>query len=262
MKTTFSDVPTSSTFNSSQGVLTIPANAEVVHATLFWGGSLRLNSGDTSAIDATKKNEVLFAIGSETCVSSTACKTTATTNDVYQVNAQTNLGPYRASADVTARFSNTNQKWTVSGPHQTMLISVANIQTTLGLDKAAGWGIVVAYRDPDSSPKAITIYKGFAQESMIQDDEFIFNNFRTAAKGNVLADFGMVAFDGDASTKTDSISIVDAKASVVIADQVNPDNNIANSTISNLGIHNPYLNNSSPSRSRNTFGIDVAIGIS
>jgi hypothetical protein len=68
--------------------------------------------------------------------------------------------------------------------------------------------------------------------SMMQDDEFIFNNFRTAAKGNVLADFGLVAFDGDASSKTDSVSLVDSKASVVIADQVNPDNNIANSTIS------------------------------
>jgi uncharacterized repeat protein (TIGR01451 family) len=257
LKTTFSDVPTSSIFNSSQGVLTIPANAEVVNATFFWGGNLRVNSGDIAAPDPTKKNEVLFALGSETCASSAACKTTAANSDVYQVNAQTNLGPYRASADVTARFSNTNQKWTVSGPHQTMLISVANIQTTLGLDKAAGWGIIVAYKDPNSSPRAITIYKGFAQESMIQDDEFIFNNFQTAANGNVLADFGLVAFDGDASSKTDSISLVDSKASVVIADQVNPDNNIANSTISNFGIHNPYLNNSSSARSRNTFGIDV-----
>ena len=257
LKTTFSDVSPSSIFNSSQGVLTIPTNAEIVNATLFWGGSLRLNSGDTAAPDPTKKNEVLFALGSETCASPEICKTTAATNDVYQVNAQSNLGPYRASADVTSRFTNTNQKWTVSGPHQTMLISVANIQTTLGLDKAAGWGLIVAYKDPDSIPRAITIYKGFAQESMIQDDEFIFNNFRTAAKGNVLADFGMVAFDGDASTKTDSISLVDSKASVVISDQVNPDNNIANSTISNSGIYNPYLNNSSASRSRNTFGIDV-----
>ena len=257
LKTAFSDVSSSSVFNSSQGVLTVPINSEIVHATLFWGGSLRLNSGDTAAPDSTKKSEVLFALGGESCASSTTCLTTAAPSDVYQVNAQSNLGQYRASVDVTARFANTNQSWTVAGPHQTMLISVANIQTTLGLDKAAGWGILVAYKDPDSSPRAITIYKGFAQESMIQDDEFIFNNFRTAAKGNVLADFGFVAFDGDASSKTDSIALVDSKASVVIADQVNPDNNIANSTISNSGIHNPYLNNSDPSRSRNTFGIDV-----
>jgi uncharacterized repeat protein (TIGR01451 family) len=138
-----------------------------------------------------------------------------------------------------------------------MLISVANIQTTLGIDKAAGWGILVAYKDPDSSPRSITIYKGFAQESMIQDDEFDFNNFQTATRGNVLVDFGLVAFDGDATLTADSISLIDSKASVVIADRVNPDNNIANSTISTSGIHNPYLNNSSPSRSRNTFGIDV-----
>jgi uncharacterized repeat protein (TIGR01451 family) len=255
--TTFSDVSATNVFNSSQGVLTVPVESEIVHATLFWSGTLRLNSGDTAASDPTKKNEVLFALGSESCATGTTCQTTAAANDIYQVNAQTNLGQYRASADVTSRFTNTNQAWSASGPHQTMLISVANIQTTLGLDKAAGWGLLVAYKDPDSSPRAITIYKGFAQESMMQDDEFIFNNFRTAAKGNVLADFGLVAFDGDASSKTDSVSLVDSKASVVIADQINPDNNIANSTISNSGVHNPYLNNSTPSRARNTFGVDV-----
>jgi uncharacterized repeat protein (TIGR01451 family) len=257
LKTTFSDVSSSSFFNSSQGVLSIPANSEIVNATLFWGGSLRLNSGDTAATDSSKKNRVLFALGNESCSGSTSCQVTSARSDVYQVNAQSNLGPYRASADVTSRFTNTNQEWTLSGPHQTMLISVANIQTTLGIDKAAGWGILVAYKDPDSSPRSITIYKGFAQESMIQDDEFDFNNFQTASRGNVLVDFGLVAFDGDATLTADSISLIDSKASVVIADRVNPDNNIANSTISTSGIHNPYLNNSSPSRSRNTFGIDV-----
>ena len=257
LKTTFSDLLATNIFNSSQGVLTVPVDSEIVHATLFWSGTLRLNSGDIAATDPTKKNEILFAIGNDSCATGTTCQTTAAANDVYQVNAQTNLGQYRASADVTSRFANTSQEWTTAGPHQTMLISVANIQTTLGLDKAAGWGLLVAYKDPDSSPRAITIYKGFAQESMMQDDEFIFNNFRTAAKDNVISDFGLVAFDGDASSKTDSIALVDTKASVVIADQVNPDNNVANSTISNSGIHNPYLNNSTPSRARNTFGVDV-----
>lgn len=257
LKTSFSDLPPSNILNSSQGLLTIPANSQIVHATLFWSGTLRLNSGDVAATDPTKKNQVLLALGNESCASSATCQTISAASDVYQVNAQTNLGPYRASADVTSRFTRTDQDWNSSGPHQTMLISVANIQTTLGLDKAAGWGLLVAYKDPDSSPRAITIYKGFAQEAMLQDDEFRFNYFRTAAKGNVLADFGLVAFDGDASTKTDSISLVDSKSSVVIADQVNPNNNIANSTISNAGIHNPYLNNGSPSRSRNTFGVDV-----
>jgi uncharacterized repeat protein (TIGR01451 family) len=257
LKTSFSKLPSTNVFNSSQGVLSIPANSEIVHATLFWGGSLRLNSGDTAAIDSSKKNRVLFALGNESCSGTTSCQVTSARSDVYQVNAQSNLGPYRASADVTSRFTNTNQEWTLSGPHQTMLISVANIQTTLGIDKAAGWGILVAYKDPDSSPRSITIYKGFAQESMIQDDEFAFDNFQTASRGNVLVDFGLVAFDGDATLTADSISLIDSKASVVIADRVNPDNNIANSTISTSGIHNPYLNNSSPSRSRNTFGIDV-----
>ena len=43
----------------------------------------------------------------------------------------------------------------------------------------------------------------------------------------------------------------------MIADRANPDNNIANSTISLAGIITPYLNNSSIDRATNTFGVDV-----
>ena len=104
--TTFSDVSATNVFNSTQGVLTVPVESEIVHATLFWSGTLRLNSGDTAAIDPTKKNEVLFAIGNESCASGENCQTTAAANDVYQVNAQTNLGQYRKSIGINRWGSN------------------------------------------------------------------------------------------------------------------------------------------------------------
>ena len=67
----------------------------------------------------------------------------------------------------------------------------------------------------------------------------------------------MIAFDGDASWNQDSISTMDTFGSAIISDGVNPDNNIANSTISLAGIITPYLNNSSIDRATNTFGVDV-----
>ena len=258
IKVPFGSLNSADYFNSSQGVVVVPTGSVIVHATLFWGGSMRINAGDSPAVDSTKKNQVLFARSDQNCITaSDGCAVTALSEDVYQVNSATNLGPYRASADVTAKLNSADLAWTVSGPHQSLTLGVANIQTVTGRDKSAGWGLMVVYRNPNAEPRAITIYKGFAQESLVEDDAFIFDGFRTATTGNVHADFGLVAFDGDAANQTDSISLVDAKGSAMIADSINPDNNMANSTISTSGIHSPYLNNSSLSRSRNTFGIDV-----
>ena len=148
-------------------------------------------------------------------------------------------------------------EWTISGPHQKISVAVANIQTTTGRDKAAGWGLLIAYTNASESPKHIKILKGFGQESLLEDDQINFDGFETTATGDVLNEFGMIAFDGDASWNQDSISTMDAFGSAIISDGVNPDNNIANSTISAGGVHNPYLNGSALDRNRNTFGVDV-----
>jgi uncharacterized repeat protein (TIGR01451 family) len=258
IKVPFGQIADANYFNASNGAIVIPAGAVVKHATLFWGGSMRLNAGDTAAVNPNAKGSVLFARPGENCAATgDPCTVTASASDIYQVNPTSNLGPYRASADITAKLTDASLTWTTNGPHKSLTVSVANIQTTTGRDKAAGWGVMVVYEDPSESPHHIRILKGFAQESLIEDDEFIFDGFQTAADGNVLSEIGMVAFDGDASNATDSISTVDDGGSAVIADRVNPDNNIANSTISIGGIISPYLNNTSVDRATNTFGIDV-----
>jgi uncharacterized repeat protein (TIGR01451 family) len=256
VKVPFGNLADASYFNSSSGVIVIPAGARVVHASLFWGGSTRVNPGDGPAVDASAKGQVLFARPSDNCAT-TSCAVTATPDDIFQINATTNLGPYRASADITDKLNQPNLGWVVNGPHQSLTVSVANIQTTLGRDKAAGWGVIVVYQDAKTSPHHIRILKGMAQESIIEDDLFGFDGFQTANAGNVLTEVALVSFDGDASNATDSISVIDPGGSAVIADRANPDNNIANSTISLAGIITPYLNNSSIDRATNTFGVDV-----
>jgi uncharacterized repeat protein (TIGR01451 family) len=256
IKAPFAGVSSNSYFNASGGSIVVPAGASIIHATLFWGGSMRINSGDTPAVDPSAKGQVLFARSGDDC-STTDCAVTATAADIHQLNPTTNLGPYRASADITNKLNQPGLGWVTNGPHQSLTVSVANIQTTLGRDKAAGWGVIVVYQDSNTSPHHIRILKGMAQEAIIEDDIFQFDGFQTANTGNVLSEVALVSFDGDASSASDSISIVDGRGSALVADRANPDNNIANSTISLAGIITPYLNNSSVDRASNTFGVDV-----
>lgn len=258
IKVPFGSLASSEYFNASNGQIVLPAGSQVAHATLYWTGTLRLNSGDAPAPNPSAKRNVLFSVSGQDCsLSGNPCLVESRLTDVYQVNANTNLGPYRASADVTGLLSNEDLAWTTSGPHQKLSVAVANIQTTTGRDKAAGWGLLIAYTNASETPKHIKILKGFGQESLLEDDEIVFDGFETTASGDVLNDFGMIAFDGDASSSQDSISTKDISGSTLISDAVNPDNNIANSTISTGGIHNPYLNGSTLDRNRNTFGVDV-----
>ena len=257
IKSPFGQLADANYFNASSSPIVVPAGALIKHATLFWGGSMRLNAGDGAAVNPNAKGTVLFARGSESCAESNICLVTANESDIAQINPTSNLGPYRASADITAKLTDPSLTWSTSGPYKSLTVSAANIQTTIGRDKAAGWGLIVVYENASESPHHIRILKGLAQESLIEDDEFIFDGFQTAATGNVLSEIGMVAFDGDASSASDSISVVDAGGSAIIADRANLDNNIANSTISMGGMISPYLNNTSVDRSTNTFGVDV-----
>ena len=256
IKAPFAGLAEANYFNASSGVIVVPAGASIIHATLFWGGSMRINPGDTPAVDPSAKGQVLFARPTDNCAT-TNCVVSSPEADVYQINATTNLGPYRASADITDKLNQPNLGWITNGPYQSLVVSVANIQTTLGLDKAAGWGVMVVYQDAGSTTHHIRILKGMGQESIVKDDAFSFDGFQTANSGNVLSEVALVSFDGDASNSTDSISVIDAGGSAVIADRANPDNNIANSTISMAGKITPYLDNSSVDRASNTFGIDV-----
>ncbi len=256
IKAPFAGLDQTNYFNASSSSITFPAGASIVHASLFWSGSMRVNPGDRPAIEPTEKDKVLFARSGDDC-SILNCTINASEADVYQINETTNLGQYRASADITNKLNKSDLPWVINGPTQSLNISVANIQTTLGIDKAAGWGVIAVYQEAKSTPHHIRILKGMAQESIVKDDAFAFNEFRTADSGNVLSEVAMVSFDGDASNATDSISVIDRRGSALISDKANPDNNIANSTISIAGVISPYLDNSQIDRSTNTFGVDV-----
>jgi hypothetical protein len=161
IKAPFAGLSNSSYFNASSGSIVVPAGASIVHATLFWGGSMRINPGDSAAVNPAAKGQVLFARSGDNCAT-TDCAVVAPSSDLYQINPTSGLGPYRASADITNKLNQPDLDWVVNGPHQSLTVSVANIQTTLGRDKSAGWGVVVVYQDAKTSPHHIRILKGMS----------------------------------------------------------------------------------------------------
>ena len=161
IKVPFGSLSSTDYFNSSNGQIVLPAGSQVAHATLYWTGTLRQNSGDAPAPNPSAKRRVLFSIAGQDCtLSGNPCLVESRLADLYQVNANTNLGPYRASFDVTNLLKSEDLEWTISGPHQKISIAVANIQTTTGRDKAAGWGLLIAYTNASESPKHIKILFG------------------------------------------------------------------------------------------------------
>ena len=65
--------------------------------------------------------------------------------------ATSQVGAYQGFADVTARVSAGG-----AGAYTT-----ANVQTGRGLDRYAGWSLVVAYHSPSALPRNMTIFDGF-----------------------------------------------------------------------------------------------------
>ena len=83
--------------------------------------------------------------------------------------------------------------------------TTANVQTGRGLDRYAGWSLVVAYHSPSASPRNMTIFDGF--ETVNSGDpphELSVSGFRTPPFGPVRSALGFVVYEGDRSLGGDS----------------------------------------------------------
>ena len=249
-------LPSADVFNSSSNVIRIPAGAEVLYAELFWSGSLLSDAGDVSAPSPTDKDQVLFAVGDDDCTVPVAgCDVSALSVDVVQETLGSDLGQYRASAVVTSRLQDV--QWTSSKNSWESIVTVGNIQTTQGLDKAAGWSLAVVFSAPGHELRHVQVLGGFGVVARRSGATVPLDGFLTPSTGDVRSSIGLVAFDGDLGDASDSAYLRQASSQTVLEDNQNPEINIANSTIASGGALSPYLSDTSADRSSNTFGVDV-----
>jgi uncharacterized repeat protein (TIGR01451 family) len=206
-----------STFDSSRADLALPADASVLFAGLYWGANTNAPSGGSAAADASARNTVRLATPAG------GGYVTVTANQVDQGSARSQEGAYQSFADVTALVRAAG-----AGTYTT-----ANVQTARGIDRYAGWSLVVAYTSPSAPPRNLTVFDGF--ETVNSGDaprEFSVSGFRTPRSGPVRSKLGFVAYEGDLSLGGDKAYLNSRKlqdSGPASAD------NFFNSTISNQG---------------------------
>ena len=216
------------TFNSSSSTFTPPAGSQVLFAGLYWGG--RTSSGGTApAPNAAARGTALL----QTPASGGYVSVTGTVAD-----SSTAVGiesAYVAFADVTALV-------TAGGPGR---YQVANVQSGTGLDRYAGWSLVVVYRDLALPLRNLSVFDGLAT---IKQNELPLqigvSGFRTPLSGPVRTSVGLVAYEGDRGSAGDRFRLNGRD----LSDAANPPNNVFNSSVSFQGTNTinqripPYVN--------------------
>lgn len=249
-------LPAAAVFNSSANMIQIPAQAQVIYAELFWSGSLFAEPGDVEAVAPSDKAEVLMAVGDDNCAApGHPCVVTANATDVSQETLGSALGQYRASAVVTSRLAEAH--WTPTRDLLQSLITVGNVQTTQGVDKAAGWSLAVVFASPGHEMRHVQVLGGFGFIARRSGATIPLDGFLTPSNGDVSSSVGLIAFDGDLGDTTDSMYLRQGSGQTIIDDAQNPELNIANSTVSSSGELSNYLTDESAQRASNTFGVDI-----
>ncbi len=200
------------TFDSSSAGLSLPADALVLWAGLYWAGDTAAGARGAAAPAAALRNTVrLRAPGEEA---------------YRQITAQTldsSGTSYSGFADVTGLL-----RVTGAGTY-----TVADVQAGTGEDRYASWDLIVAYRDSTEPPRNLTVFDGFATVSRVSPSPTLpLSGFTTPPFGPVRSTVGVWSTEGDRTSTGDSATL----NSTPISDAANPANNVFNSTITRFGV--------------------------
>jgi uncharacterized repeat protein (TIGR01451 family) len=183
------------TKNGSSAVLTLP-EAEVLYAELLWGGSYLYGGEDVSG--SLNTAVTLSAGGMSIQVTpepSTALTIAETAASGFAVNY------YMRSADVTAFVQQAGEgTYEVSGVPATQSASINSLN-------AAGWTLVVAYRDEGVPMRNLSIFVGgsFVDEDAQQD--YMVSGFCAPPAGVVEGTVVVSAIEGDSNLTGDKLLI-------------------------------------------------------
>lgn len=245
----------STTVNSSSSEFSLPANAEITFAGLYWSGTTAVVTterfyGQTTdydvfipagqaAANASLRNQVKFRIDGGAYQTLTATQldtdaqgTAAGTGDVYQ-----------GFIDVTALVDD-------QPGGSTRTYTVANVQSARGQKGYGSWALVVVYEDTSEPMRSLTVYDGFIREQNGDPPrETVIDGFITPTTAAVRAEAGVVVYEGDLGIVGDQFLINGS----VVSDALNPANDFWNSNETEFGVEIPGR---TPSNT-NLFGVDI-----
>lgn len=210
------------TQNGSDATLTLPLDAEVLYAELVWGGSTVY---DTENVTAFLDDPVTLSFGGD---STLVDPDPATALDIAQMAASGFFANYyMRSADVTDFV-------TAHGAGTYAAAGVPATQTTtINSLNAAGWSLLVAYRDSTQPIRNLTIFVGgsFVDEDSIEDYDFA--GFCTPPSGPFEGRAVVSTIEGDADLTGDGFQIAESGAGPFVA-LSGPNNPVSNFFCSQL----------------------------
>lgn len=186
--------------NGSTAVLDLP-EAEVLYAELVWGGSYQYSPEDvTSSLGSSVKLEANGAVLMVAPDPMTELTISETAKGNFAVRY------YMRSADVTDFVKQQGKgTYSVSGVPATQT-------TTINSLNAAGWTLVVAYRDEGAAMRNLSIFVGgsFVDENDTQD--YTISGFCAPPAGIVEGDIVVSTIEGDADLGGDKLQIAPTAA--------------------------------------------------
>jgi MYXO-CTERM domain-containing protein len=201
--------------NGSSAVLDLP-EAEVLYAELVWGGSFQYGTEDvTASLGSPVKLEAngqMMMIAPSPMTALTISETAASGFAVRY---------YMRSADVTNFVKQAGKgTYTVSGVPATQTTETNSLN-------AAGWTLVVAYRDEGAAIRNLSVFVGgsFVDENTTQD--YTISGFCAPPAGEVTGSVVVSTIEGDASFVGDLLQIAPTAAGpfVNLSGPNNPANN-------------------------------------
>ncbi len=210
------------TANGSEATLTVPAGAEVLYAELVWGGSTADGSEDVTAF---VDDPVTLAFGGDTELVTPDGVTALDISEIAFSGFPANY--YMRSADVTdfvlAHLAGT---YSVSGVPATQSAGFNSLN-------AAGWTLLVAYRDSSEPIRNLTIFVGgsFVDEDSTEDYDFA--GFCTPPSGPFEGSAVVSTIEGDADIIGDGFQIGESTLGA-FADLSGPNNPVDNDFCSQL----------------------------
>ncbi len=261
-----------STFSSSSAELNIadPACSQVRYAGLYWAATYpneRSTNGGAS-FSGTPRIEDWFNIKFKSpggpyvdLTADTAADTAGQEDDIIydgydyaNINNSFKDSPYICYKNVTDLVrSNTNPNGSYT---------VANVRATKGKrngSSSAGWVMVVIYENPNESGKFISTFDGYAgMSSAAGNVDVAVNGFRTLPNPfPVRARIGVGALEGDRGITNDRFYLRANSSTnfTNLSNNLNPNNNFFNSTITTNGAEVPTRN----PYGTNTLGTDLDI---
>lgn len=246
------------TFSSSQATLSLNEvnTKKIVYAGLYWAATYPYNAGkrdrfwEFQATDSKRESteDILIKLPGDSNYREVKGELLF---DGKKHPMLKNTAPYVAYADITTwvkELKNPNGNYTI-----------ANVRATQGKipgGSSGGWMIYFVYEDPNETAKFVVTYDGFAGITA-RPHEIEFSGFKVLPKGQVRAQLGVAALEGDATLDGDHLEIKTDRSQeyISLTHPLKPELNFFNSS---LILHDNHFTQRKPA-SLNTLGFDTSL---